>query len=570
MQQTVKRIFNEFFRSNSPTDLSVEELAEPPLGTTVYVASALINTLALALPLTILQIYDRVLPNAAFETLSALITFLVGVILVDSVLKYLRSYLINWSAASFTHKLSKKAMSTMLASPSSNFSRTTASEHLERLNAVSGLGSHIGGQSRIVGVDVLFIPIFAAVIILVGGVVFFTVLVLFAAFGYLAMQRANQLNEIIEDRERHESRKYDFIIETLRAMQTVKTQAMEPLIMRRFERMQSAASVITRQLITLTGTTQTFHALYASLSVIMIVGVGALIVLDGRLTLGALACCMLLSSQLLQPLMRSLSAWNEIQLAKHRRERVNDIFEGTNTSEPIEVTSEGYDASGRPSAINFDNVTVQHGEAKPLFENLDLEIAAGAMIALRGADGSGRSSLLRLLMGDGEPTAGKIKFDGKEAATPAVRYIGPTPTTFRGTILDNLTLFGELPYESALWASKLIGLDDEVTRLPLGYDTLLKSSAGRDIPVAIAQRVCIARALATRPSVLILDEANALLDMSGERQLVNALNLLKGKITIILSTHRPSLIRLADKAYDIADGTIVPAQLADHFNKAVG
>lgn len=533
-------------------------LAEPPLSLSTYVASGVVNVLALALPLTILQIYDRVLPNAAFDTLAALIVVLLGVVAVDGILKYFRSAIVNWSAASFTHNLTVKALSSMLATRPSKFARTMASEHLERLNAISGLGSHLGGQSRIVAVDILFIPIFAAVIILVGGAIFFVVLSLFAVFGYLALRRTRALNETIAEREMHESRKNDFIIEVLRSMQTVKALAMEPLMMRRFERLQSAASVNTKRAIKLTGAAQTYSAMYASLSVVAIVGVGAVMVLNGRLTLGALACCMLLSSQLLQPLMRSLASWNDIQLAKHRKDRVAAIFEECDQPSSAPVN---FQNRARPKSVTLRNVTVQYGDAKPLFENLNFEIPAGAIVAIKGADGSGRSSLLRVLMGDTPITEGEVLIGdqkGAENARAAVRYVGQSPTIFRGTILDNLTLFGELPAKSALTASRIVGLDDEIVKMPLGYDTMLKSAAGRDVPAPTAQRISIVRALAMRPSVLILDEANTLLDFAGEQRFAEALQRLRGKITIVLATHRPSLIRLADKAYEVSGGKLVP------------
>jgi ABC-type multidrug transport system fused ATPase/permease subunit len=140
----------------------------------------------------------------------------------------------------------------------------------------------------------------------------------------------------------------------------------------------------------------------------------------------------------------------------------------------------------------------------------------------------------------------------------SVRYVGQTPTLFRGTILDNLTLFGELPAKTALMASRIVGLNDEIVRMPQGYDTMLKSAAGRDIPAPTAQRLCIARAIAMRPSVLILDEANTLLDFAGEQRFIEALERLRGKITIIVATHRPSLIRMADQAYEVAGGGVKP------------
>ncbi|MEZ5983933.1 MAG: ABC transporter transmembrane domain-containing protein [Parvularculaceae bacterium] len=160
----------------------------PALTRSTYVASAIINLLALALPLTILQVYDRVLPNAAYETLTALVLLLGAAIVIDGLLKYFRSMVVNWTAASYTHNLSTRALSSMLAAKPSTFrGRASASEHLERLNAINGLGNHYSAQSRTVMVDILFVPVFSCVIILIGGLVFSAVVALFT-FGYLAMK----------------------------------------------------------------------------------------------------------------------------------------------------------------------------------------------------------------------------------------------------------------------------------------------------------------------------------------------------------------------------------------------
>ncbi len=542
-------------------------LPEPPLSPTIYAASAVVNILALALPLTILQIYDRVLPNASFDTLSALMIALVGVVIVDGLLKYLRSAVINWSAASFTHDLSVRGLTSMLSARPKWFARTTASEHLERLNAITGLGGQLGGQSRLIAIDVLFIPIFALVIVLIGKTIFFVVLALFGVFGYLALRRTKALNEAIAERESSDARKYDFIIEVLRSMQTVKALAMEPLMMRRFERLQSAASLITMRIIRLTGEAQTYSAMYASLSVIAIVSVGAMLVLKGQMTLGALACCMLLSSQLLQPLIRALASWNDIQLAKYRKERAALIFEddAPEQSAPCDFHREAI-----PKKVVFKDAVIQYENAPPLFNGLNLTIPAGAMVAIKGADGSGRSSLLRAIMGDTPLVGGEIMIGDQAdlSLTRAdVRYVGQNPSIFSGTILENLTLFGEFSAGAALQAARTIGLDEDIGRMPLGYDTVLKSVSSRDAPPPTAQRITIARAIAMAPSVLILDEASTLLDLNGEYHLTQALKRLRGRMTIILATHRPSLIRLADKAYEVVSGKLVAASQAPHADQ---
>ena len=563
MKLPLRNLFaGDLFKDN-PHGLPAAEL-----GPSVYVGSAVVNLLALALPLSILQIYDRVLPNASFDTLTIMIAALIGVLIVDGVLKYCRAYYVNWTAASFTHKLSTRALNVMMSKPPSRFGAAPASEHLERLNSVYGLGDYLGGQSRVVSIDILFIPIFAGVIILVGGPIFFVPLTLFAVFGYFAMKRTKNLSHTIAEKEEQDARKYDFIIEALKSVQTIKSMAMEPLMMRRFERLQAASSVVVRRLVGLTNETQNFSALYAAMSAATIVFIGALMVLNGRLTIGGLACCMLLSSQLLQPLLRSLAAWNESHLATHRGERVEDIFEDAPAFETMQTDVEdtqlfNAEFSAKPFALR--NVKLSYGDDAVLFENASFNAAAGDLIAIKGDDGSGRTSLLRTMIGDIASDAGEILIDGEpidaldaSSLRASVRYVGQTPTTFRGTILENLTLFGALPAASALWASKLIGLDDEVIRMPLGYDTPLRSASGRDIPAATAQRICIARAIATKPSILLLDEANASLDLQGERQFIDALKKLRGVVTIVLAAHRPSLIALADAAYEVRAGAVVP------------
>lgn len=538
------------------------DLQPPRMNLTTYVASCVINLLSLALPLTILQVYDRVLPNAAYETLTILIVLLVAAIITDNVLKYLRSMVINWSAAAFTHNLSVKAMKMMLSARPSAFSKTSPSEHLERLNAINGLGNHYSAQSRTVLVDICFIPVFSAIIILIGGWIFGAVVALFAIFGYLAMKGTQSLNAVVAERESFDARKQDFIIEVLRAIQTVKACAMEPQMMRRYERLQSSASVVTQQMIRLTGAAQTYTSAYASLSTVVIVCAGALLVLNGRLTLGALACCMLLSSQLLQPLMRSLGSWNEIKLAQHRRERASAIFDSGN-AHIMQPTR--FPERFTPKPVSLINLTIQHDGAPVLFSNLNLDIAAGEFIGIIGEDGSGRSTLMRALVQDAPVTEGEVRIGTDSCGPDApnilrrhVRYVGLNPVIFRGSILDNITLFDETPAKIALSAAKFTGLDDEVMRMPQGYDTLLKSAAARDVPAPTAQRVTLTRALAMRPSVLVLDEANTLLDLAGEQRFIEALSRLKGKVTTIIATHRPSLLRLTDRTFKVSKGALVP------------
>ena len=538
---------------------------EPTTQHSVIAGTVVINILALALPLTILQVYDRVLPNSSFDTLIFLVLGLSATILLDAALKYLRSYMLNWSAAAFVHNTSMDVLGRFLETPNSELENLPASERIKSINAIADLGDHLGGLSKLVAVDIFFIPVFIAIIYLVGGPLILIPVILFAAFAIATLQRTASLGALITEREKKDSRKSDFIIEVLRAVYTVKANAMEPLILRRFERLQSAASLITKRLIQSTSGTQNIGAFYATASTITVVAIGALLVFNGRMTVGGLACCMLLSSQLLQPMMRLITAWNDTLIAEHNREQISNIYKNTRESKPQTGILQNTNI-GNPASITLNDVTIQFGDQSPVCSSISLNIAAGQTIAITGEDGSGRSSLLKVISGGALPHAGSVTIageiidsDNRTRLRSTIRYVDQNPVIFRGSILDNLTMFGMSSVKRARWAASLIGLEPIIFKMPLGYDTPLDGQAGRSLPAATAQHISIARALATSPSTIVLDDANTALDIPGERSLIAALKRLHGKMTIVLVTHRPSIIQLADKVYQLDAGKLTPA-----------
>jgi ATP-binding cassette subfamily C protein LapB len=183
------------------------------------------------------------------------------------------------------------------------------------------------------------------------------------------------------------------------------------------------------------------------------------------------------------------------------------------------------------------------------------------MIGIKGQDGSGRSTLLKLIHGDIKPTTGRITVGGistAEAEFSAARryiaYVGAAPVIFSGTIMENLTVYCPERRDFARKMSQLIGLDAIVNLLPDGYETVLGRGIGDELPTSTAQQVSIVRALASRPRVLALDEANMALDAIAEPALICALESLRGRLTVLVVTHRPSLLALCDQLIVVAEG----------------
>ncbi|MCG8493021.1 MAG: ATP-binding cassette domain-containing protein, partial [Sneathiellales bacterium] len=198
-------------------------------------------------------------------------------------------------------------------------------------------------------------------------------------------------------------------------------------------------------------------------------------------------------------------------------------------------------------------------EEDELFKNLNAQFMDGSASAIGGANGSGKTTLLWLAMGLAKPTSGRVLLNGedirklpREIIRERVAYLPQNGTIFQGTIMDNLTMFrkGSL-IDEALIQSKNLGLDDAIRRLPRGYDTLVGESASDSLPGGIRQRIAIARALVQKPEVILFDEANTSMDAAGDEILKNVLFKLKGQSTLIMVSHRPSLMKLADQGYKI-------------------
>lgn len=539
----------------------------PPLHPTAYVSSFVINLLALALPLVILQVYDRILPNQSRETLAYLILGLTGVILVDTIMKIARSYLVGWAATRDDYQRRCDAVKRVLYAPKSRLADAAPSSILDRLNALDTIRDFYGGSTRLLLLDLPFILVFLALIGLVGGYLFAVPLVLFAVLGVATIISGNALRDVHEKRMEHDDRRHDFAIEILQGISTIKSMAMEPQIQRRFERLQRNSADTNYQTIVLGNMSQTFGNTFANISMIFMVSIGALLVIDGRLTVGALACCTLLSGRTIQPLLRAIGLWSQLQSITLAREHVAELFEL-----PVPDDQELAPVSTGPGDISIRNLSFgRPGQPELLLENVNLEIPAGTTIGIRGNDGDGKSTLMNLISGDAKPLSGDVLIDGVSTSGPAHRalgeyiaYVAQKSYIVQGTILENITMFrtGEA-VDKARIAAQLIGLEENIHRLPEGYDTPLGASITNELPGGMIQSVAIARALARSPKILLFDEANSSLDAQSDQKLREGLEQLKGHMTIILVSNRPSLLKLADRVYQCGGGGLTPVDLAE-------
>lgn len=536
-----------------------EQVKAPHLPRSVVMASILINVLGLAMPLTILQVYDRILPNQAIDTLVVLIVGLGIVLAVDAVLKIARSFIVAWSAASFTHKANMEATHRLLCSRSDAVTDASVSKHLDSLKSLQSLGDQYGGPARLLAIDLPASLIFLVVLFLIGGPIGFIPPILLLIFVLRTAHLNSKLNTLVEKRAVQDQRKYDFIFEVLSGLNTIKAMALEPVILRRFERLQTQVSRLGYDQIDLNNKARNSSGFFTVLTTVCVVSAGALLVMGGFISIGAVAACTLLAGQVVQPLLRGINHWTEMQRVKHDYRAAQSLFDlpvqnrQQSRNIPIignvQIQNAGYDS-------RHDVIVPIHG--------LNLSVNAGETIAFEGKDGSGRSTLSRLISGSLEPTSGSVLLDGHDlygedhwSLRKHIAYVGNDSEMFAGTILQNLTLFGsQSTPQTARMAAELIGLEKDIHLLPLGYDTQLGNTIEENLTDSMIQRIAIARALAREPKILILDDANGALDHRSEAELAEGLKRIKGQLTMIIVSHRPSFRAIADKQYLVEDGKL--------------
>ena len=541
----------------------------PRLPAAIYVGSLFVNLLALALPIVILQVYDRVLPNQATATLALLILGLAGVLILDTAMKVARAYIVGWVTANHEYAVSIEAISRILYAPSSAIESEPPTVHIDRLNAFDAMRNFHGGQSRLLLLDLPFVILFLALVGFIGGYLMFAPIVLFLIVGSVSIAGGSALRSVLQTRARHDDRRYDFIIESLAGIQTIKTMAMEPQIQRRFERLQKLGAATSYQTILLGNSAQITSNLFSSLTMISVVTIGAYMVIQGALTMGSLAACTLLSGRTIQPILKGLDLWIQIQALSVARARIAKLFElEANVDAPEQTIG---NLSGE---IAISEASFAYGPDTPLvLKNINLRVAPGEMIGLRGGDGSGKSTLVNLIRGQSPPTTGDVKMDGYDTsgiprATMArlVSYVPQKISVFQGTILENITMFrtGDA-IDDAREAARLIGLETDIHQLPSGYDTKLAEGITEELPVDMMQRITIARALTRKPKILLFDEGNSSLDARSDVLLRKGLERLKGRISVVLVSLRPSMLRMADRVYALQDGKLfdVSSEYAD-------
>ncbi len=532
-----------------------------PVYRDILAAALLINVFALAMPLFTMNVYDRVVPNYGVETLWMLAAGLLLVLGLDYLLRLLRGHFLDLASARIDIKLSSLIMERVLGMRMADRPASVGS-FAATLRSFESIRDFIASATVTAMIDLPFAVLFVIVILWISWP-----LVIFPIVGGLAVIAysyviQHKMHELSESTFRATALRNATLVESLAAIETIKAHGAEGLMQKKWEQTAAFLARVSSQLRLLSSSAINGVTVLQQLVNLATIVAGVYLIHANRLTMGGLIASTMLISRAMAPLAQIVGLLMQYQNARMALKSLEETMD-----RPTERSGETAFVH-RPEIrgeIEFRDVTFSYArDVEPALKNLSFRIRAGEHVVVLGRVGSGKTTLQKLMLGLYVPNSGAVLVDGVDLRQldPAdlrksIGYVGQDPVLFYGTLRENITIGA--PYaddRAVIEAAELGGLADFVNRHPKGFDMII-GERGESLSGGQKQGVAIARAVLLDPPILLLDEPTSAMDFSSEAQFKERLRRFAQHKTLIIVTHRTSLIDLAARIIVVDGGRIV-------------
>ncbi|MGI9508445.1 MAG: type I secretion system permease/ATPase [Geminicoccaceae bacterium] len=532
-----------------------------PVYAEVALAAFLINLFALASPLFVMNVYDRVVPNQATETLLALSIGVVIVFVFDFVLRTLRGYFVDTAGRAADIKLASRIFAQVLgiklaAKPG------MSGAFANNLREFETLRDFFTSATLVAVIDLPFILLFVAIVWLIGGPIAIVPALAIPIVLLAGLLVQLPLRRVTRTTFREAAQKHGLLVESINGLETIRASVAEGRTQHRFEDAVDATAASTTKARFFATIGVNVAALAQNLTTVGVVIYGVHRIGEGLLTVGALVACTIITGRAMAPLGQVAGILTRYHQARCAYQALTQLM-----ALPVERPA-NVRFLHRPTIegnIAFNDVSFTYpGEKLQVLDGVSFRIEAGEHVGLIGRVGSGKTTVEKLLLGLFEPDAGNILLDGTD-----IRQIDPVDlrrqigtvlqdvTLFQGSLRDNIALgAGHIDDARVLEAARLAGVDQFAARHPLGYDAEV-GERGSLLSGGQRQAVAVARALLNDPPILLLDEPTSAMDNSAENRLKRQLEGILATKTLLLVTHRTSLLSLVNRLIVLDQGKIV-------------
>jgi ATP-binding cassette subfamily C protein LapB len=527
----------------------------------VLLAAFMINVFALGMPLFVMNVYDRVVPNNATDTLWVLAAGLLIVLVGDVLLRTLRSHFIDLAGSRADVKLSARIMENVLGMRMEE-RPASAGSFAANLRSFESVRDFIGSAGVVAFIDVPFALVFLAVI----GWIAWPMLLPFVAGTVVVLLYAlsvqGRMHALSEMTYRAGAQRNATLVEGLVGLETVKAIGAESLIQAKWEKSAALLARVAAKLRLLSATATNGTALVQQLVSVSMMVLGVHLIAQGELSIGGLIACYMLSSRAMAPIGQVAGLLIQYHNASTALASLDQMMQ----REVERPEGSAFISRGNfRGEIEFRDVSFRYpGQQNEALRNVSLRIKPGERVGILGRVGSGKSTLHKLILGLYRPTAGAVLIDGidQRQLDPAelrrhIGYVQQDVTLFYGTLRENIVMAAPLADDEAvIRAAGVAGILDFVNAHPKGFDMEI-GERGESLSGGQRQGVAIARAVIAGPPMLLLDEPTASMDHSTEETVKRNLTEFAGERTLIVVTHRTSLLDLVDRVIVVDGGRIV-------------
>jgi len=528
----------------------------------VALAAFIINTLALASPLFVMNVYDRVVPNGAISSLAALAIGLTIAIMFDFVLRTVRSRIIDMTG---------KKIDVVLAA--NIFEHVQAVKLAQRPASVGILANQMRdfdsvrefftSGTVVSATDLLFALIFIAVLFMIAGPLAWIPLSILPVMIIIGLVIQRPLNRATRRLQAESAARHGVLVEALAGMETVRAIGAEPRMQTAWERSIAATARSSEDVHFWASMALTAASSAQQINYLLMVVVGVFLVIDGTITVGALVASSMLAGRVLSPISGIATVITRAAQTVVSLKAIDRIM-GLERERPA---NRAYVARRiEQGAISFDNVTFKYPKgAENALEGVSFKIAGGERVGIIGRVGSGKTTVGRLMVGFYDPDEGRVLVDGIDLRQydPAdlrtgIGFVLQDTDLFYGKLRDNIT-FGRpaASDEEVVAAARLSGVEAFIAGHPLGYEMPI-AEGGSSLSGGQKQAIGLARVLIRKPKVVFLDEPTAHFDVRSEADFLERLKALaQQNLTVIISTHRLSLLTFVDRLLLFEKGKLV-------------
>ncbi|MBD9444006.1 MULTISPECIES: peptidase domain-containing ABC transporter [unclassified Rhizobium] len=526
----------------------------------VALAAIVLYGLGLMTPIFFQLVIDKVLVHQSYATLTVL-TIGIGIALVfDAAFSFLRRYLLLYATNRIDIRIATRTFGHLLNLPIALFEQASAGVLVKHMQQTGRIREFLTGRLFLTLLDGVSLLVFIPILLLYSVKLTLVVIGFAALVGLVVMLLVGPFQRRLQALYKAEGDRQALLVETVHGMRTVKSLALEPRQRRAWDDYSAQSISVRFRVEKISTAAQSMTGLLEKLMSVAIIGLGALDVFNGAMTIGALVAFNMLAGRVSGPLVQIVTMVHEYQEVALSVRMLGEIM----NQRPEQA---GRGRGIRPHLrgnIEFDKVTFRYGpDGPPALDNVSFSIPAGSVFGVVGKSGSGKTTITRLIQGLYQNQQGIVRMDGYDSREIDLVHLRTSTGVvlqdnflFRGTVRENIAAAKpDASIEEIMEAARIAGAEEFIERLPRGFDTMLEENAS-NLSGGQKQRLAIARALITDPKLLILDEATSALDPDSETIIRQNLSQIAAGRTVVIVSHRLSTLVDSDAILVVERGKI--------------